>query len=62
MAELSLEAGKVRDPLVPGSPEGLLKSASLFVGLDTPDRPAYLAYGHAAGGNSSFYFYLGRPF
>ena len=58
----SLEAGKVGNPLVPGSPEGLLKSASLFVASDTPIGPAYLAYGHAAGGSSSFYFFLGRAF
>ncbi len=59
---LSLEAGKVGDPLVPGSPEGLLKSVALFVASDTPIGPAYLGYGYAAGGSSSFYFYLGRPF
>ncbi|MGZ5165604.1 MAG: hypothetical protein ACXWCQ_34345 [Burkholderiales bacterium] len=33
-----------------------------FVAADIPVWPAYLAYGHAASGNSSFYFYLGRPF
>jgi NTE family protein len=59
---ISLEAGKVGDPLVPGNPDGLLKSASVFVAADSPIGPAYLGYGRAAGGNSSFYFYLGRPF
>jgi NTE family protein len=58
----SLEAGKVGDPLVPGSPDGLLKSGSLFVAVDSPVGPAYLGYGHAQDGNSSFYFYLGLPF
>ena len=59
---ISLELGRVGRPLVPGSPEGLLKSASVFVAADSPIGPAYLGYGRAAGGNSSFYFYLGRPF
>jgi NTE family protein len=57
----SLEVGQVRQPLVPGSPTGTLKSAALFFGLDSPIGPLYLGYGRAEGGNSSFYFYLGRP-
>ena len=59
---LSLELGKVGDPLVSGSPEGLLKSGSLFIGADTPVGPAYLGYGRAGDGNQSFYFFLGRAF
>jgi NTE family protein len=59
---ISLEAGKVGSPLVPGSPQGLLKSGSVFVAADSPIGPAYLAYGYAAGGSNSFYFYLGRAF
>jgi len=58
----SLEAGKVGDPLVPGSPDGLLKSGSIFVAADSPLGPAYLSYGHAQDGNSSWYFYLGLPY
>jgi len=58
----SLEAGKVSNPLVAGNPEGWLKSASVFVAADTPIGPAYLGYGRAQDGNSSWYFYLGRPF
>jgi NTE family protein len=58
----SLEGGKVGDPLVPGSPDGLLKSASVFVSVDSPVGPVYFGYGHAQDGNSSYYFYLGRPF
>jgi NTE family protein len=57
----SLEVGEVRKPLVPGSPTGTLKSASVFFGLDSPIGPMYLGYGHAADGNSSVYFFLGRP-
>ena len=57
----SIEAGRVGKPLVPGSPEGLLKSGSLFLGLDSPIGPLYVGYGRAAGGSSSLYMFLGRP-
>ena len=57
----SLELGRMSDPVVPGSPTGLLKSASVFLGWDTPLGPLYVGYGHAADGNSSAYLYLGRP-
>jgi NTE family protein len=58
---LSLEAGRVGKPLVPGAPTGLLKSASLFLGMDSPIGPLYLGYGRAADGSSSAYLFLGRP-
>ena len=58
----SLEAGRVGNPLVPGNPDGLLKSASIFIASDTPIGPAYLGYGHASDGNSTFYFYVGLPY
>jgi len=58
----SLEVGKVGNPLIPGSPDGLLKSTSIFVTTDTPIGPAYLGYGYAQGGIDSLYFYLGRQF
>ncbi len=58
----SLELGRVGVPLLPDAPTGLLTSGSLFVGADTPIGPAYLAYGRAADGNQSFYFFLGRAF
>ena len=60
-AGFSLEAGEYGTPVVPGNPSGLLTSASVFLGPDTPIGPMYLGYGRAADGNSSFYFYLGRP-
>ena len=58
---VSLEAGRMGAPLVPGSPTGLLKSGSLFVALDTPVGPLYFAYGRAAAGHYAFYLYLGKP-
>lgn len=60
-AGFSLEAGRVGAPLVPGGPTGLLKSGSLFLALDSPLGPFYLAYGRAAGGSYSFYLFLGKP-
>jgi NTE family protein len=60
-AGFSVEAGRVGKPLVPGGPEGLLKSGSLFLGVDSPIGPLYLGYGRAADGNSSLYLFLGRP-
>jgi NTE family protein len=59
---ISLEIGKVREPLVQDSPTDLLKSAAIFVAADSPVGPAYLGYGRSSDGNSNFYFYLGRPF
>ncbi|MCP3020230.1 patatin-like phospholipase family protein [Cupriavidus basilensis] len=60
-AGFSLEAGRMGAPLVTGGPTGLLKSGSLFLALDSPLGPFYLAYGRAAGGSYSFYLFLGKP-
>ena len=59
---LSLEVGKIGRPLVPGSLEGWLKSASLFAAVDTPVGPTYLGYGQTTDGSGSLYLYVGRPF
>lgn len=59
---VSLEAGRIGNPLVAGNSEDWLKSSSVFIGTDSPIGPMYLGYGRAEDGNSSFYFYLGRPF
>lgn len=59
---LSLEVGKIGRPLVPGSLEGWLKSASLFAAIDTPVGPTYLGYGQTTDGSGSLYLYVGRPF
>ncbi|MEN9315644.1 MAG: hypothetical protein RIS35_2037, partial [Pseudomonadota bacterium] len=59
---ISLEAGKLEQPLVPGSPSGMLRSMAIFLGADTPLGAAYVGYGRAEDGNSSWYFFLGRPF
>ena len=56
----SLEAARLGQPLVPTGIQGNVASASLFVAVDTPLGPAYLAYGHTQDGNSNVYFYLGQ--
>ena len=58
---LSLEAGRVGTPLIPGNQTGTLLSAAAFFGLDSPIGPVYLGYGQTDAGFNSFYFYLGRP-
>ncbi|MFK7885839.1 MAG: patatin-like phospholipase family protein [Gammaproteobacteria bacterium] len=42
--------------------DSLRFGGSLFVGLDTPIGPAYLAYGIAENGNTATYFFLGQRF
>jgi NTE family protein len=59
---LSFEVGQVGSPLVPGSPDGVLESMCFFLGADSPIGPVYLGYGRSVDADSSFYFYLGRPF
>ncbi len=59
---ISFEVGKVGKPLVTSNPDGILRSAAVFIAADSPIGPTYLGYGRAQDGNSSFYFYLGRPF
>lgn len=58
----SIEAARIGNPLLPGSQDGWLNSIGLFIAADTPLGPTYLGYGHAADGNKSLYFYLGKPF
>ena len=56
----SLEGARLGRPLIPTGIQGNVASASLFVAVDTPLGPAYLAYGHTYDGNSNLYFYLGK--
>lgn len=57
----SLEAGQVNEPLLESSPTGLINAASVFLATDTPIGPVYLGLGHAEGGNTALYLYLGMP-
>ena len=56
----SLEAARLGDPLVPTGIQGNVGSGSLFLAVDTPLGPAYLAYGRTWDGNSNVYFFLGK--
>ncbi|MGF1680141.1 patatin-like phospholipase family protein [Photobacterium minamisatsumaniensis] len=58
----SLERGNVWDQKSDVSWGSSMGAASVFIGLDTPIGPAYLAYGQAEGGQSSFYLTLGSSF
>ena len=57
----SIEVGRVGGPVMPASNGGMLLSGSIFIAMDTPLGPIYLAYGQSRDGNSSAYIYLGRP-
>ena len=35
---------------------------SIWVGVETPGGPVYVAYGRAEGDASAFYLFLGQPF
>ena len=58
----TLEAGNVWDDRSDMAFNDVIVAGSAFLGLDSPVGPIYLAYGHAEGGNDSFYLFLGRPF
>jgi NTE family protein len=58
----SLEAGNVWQDTDDMAIDDVIVAGSVFVGLDTPLGPFYLAYGHAEGGNSSAYMFLGQTF
>jgi NTE family protein len=60
-AGASLEAGRIGGPLVPGSPNDLQTSGSVFLAADTPLGPMYLGYGMGEDNNRTLYFFLGRP-
>jgi NTE family protein len=59
---LSLEAGKMSDPLMPRSNSDLITAGSAYVATDSPIGPLYLGYGRADDGNDSLYLYLGYPY
>ena len=56
----SLEVARLGSPLIPNGIQGNVGSASVFLAVDTPLGPAYLAYGHTMDGNNNVYFYLGK--
>lgn len=59
---VSLEAGNVWQRRSDASFGSMRKDASVFLGLDTPIGPVYLATGFEEGGSEAFYLFLGRTF
>ncbi len=57
----SLEAGNVWNKRSEIDFDSLRVAGSLFLGADTFLGPLYLGYGHADGGHSALYLFLGRP-
>jgi len=57
----SLEIGNVWQSRDAISAADTYKAGSLFVAADTIFGPLYFAWGHATGGHSSWYLFLGRP-
>ena len=55
----SLEAGNTWQNRSEMSFNSLLTNGSVFLGLDTPIGPTYLAAGFAEGGRTNFYFFIG---
>jgi NTE family protein len=58
----SLEVGGAWNDYEDISVDSLIPAGSLFLGVDTPLGPFYLAGGLAEGGNASMYMLLGRLF
>lgn len=61
-AGLSLERGKMRDPLITTNSSDWINSTAVFVATDSPLGPLYLGYGHADTGDHSYYLFLGLPY
>ncbi len=61
-AGLSLEAGNVWNKRGDASFASTRKDMSVFLGLDSPIGPVYLATGFEQGGREAFYLFLGRTF
>jgi NTE family protein len=61
-AGVSLELGNVWATRSEISAKSAILGGSLWVGAQTPVGPVYVGYGHAEGGASAFYVYLGRVF
>ena len=57
----SLETGQVDNPLIANNSSESINAASIFLATDTPIGPAYLGLGHAEGGNTALYLFLGIP-
>jgi hypothetical protein len=60
--DLAAEIDRIERRELPGNLSGTLYSGSLFVAADTPIGPVYFGYGRGQNSNSSWYFFVGRPY
>jgi NTE family protein len=58
---LSLETGRARDRYTETRLDGWQQAGAVYLGGETPLGPAYIGVGHAKGGRTSFYLFLGLP-
>ncbi|MCM8596665.1 patatin-like phospholipase family protein [Accumulibacter sp.] len=62
---VAIEAAKIGRPYTETELHGLINSAAIYLGGETPLGPVYLGYGHSTsgsnGGYSNFYLFLGTP-
>lgn len=61
-AGFSLEGGNVYNTGDPVTWQSLRYSGSIYAGADTVVGPAYLGFGYAEGGRTSFYLIIGQRF
>jgi NTE family protein len=61
-AGVSLELGNVWQSRSEINAHDAILGGSLWAGVQTPVGPVYVGFGHAEGGTSAFYVYLGRVF
>jgi NTE family protein len=61
-AGISLEAGNTWDRKSQIGFDNLIYAGSLFLGVDTPIGPLFLAWGRADTRENAFYLYLGNPY
>ena len=60
-AGFSIEGGRMAKTLFPDQGKGFLTSGAIFLGVDSPLGPFYLAWGRSSDGSASAYMFLGRP-
>ena len=60
-AGFSVEGGRMSKTLLPDQGNGFVTSGAIFLGIDSPIGPFYLAWGRSSDGAKSAYVFLGRP-
>jgi NTE family protein len=58
---LALELARTGGRFTETGRDGLLDSATVYLGGETPFGPVYVGFGHASGGSSNAYLFLGTP-